>query len=69
MIDFNGNVGGIDSTSGNENERFRYLHFGNTVVPDLSWVREVIGQLVREVEPHVLAAEDRIRSRHLAMTA
>jgi|SRR5580692_6523307 hypothetical protein len=38
---------------GNEGQRYRYAGRNKRTRPDLDWVREAVGQLVRMVEPHV----------------
>jgi HEPN domain len=39
--------------SGNKDHGFRYFNLESCTRPDLSWVREVIPELIRAVEPHV----------------
>ena len=39
--------------SGNKYQGFRYFNLEPTSRPNLSWVREVIAELMRAVEPHV----------------
>jgi hypothetical protein len=39
--------------SGNKDHGFRYFNLESCTTPDLSWVREVIPELIRAVEPHV----------------
>jgi hypothetical protein len=39
--------------SGNKDQGFRYFNLESCTMPDLSWVREVIPELIRAVEPHV----------------
>ncbi len=39
--------------SGNKDQGFRYFNLESGATVDLSWVREVIPELIRAVEPHV----------------
>ena len=39
--------------SGNNKQGFRYFNLESCSMPELSWVREVIAELIRAVEPHV----------------
>jgi HEPN domain len=39
--------------SGNKDHGFRYFNLESCTTVDLSWVREVIPELIRAVEPHV----------------
>jgi hypothetical protein len=47
-----GNIVGL-LEKGNEDQAFRYFDLRSGVMADLSWVREVVGQLLSAVETHV----------------
>ena len=45
---------------GNADQRFRYFNLTTGVIPDVSWTREVVEQLMRAVESHLNAHSGQI---------
>ena len=54
--------------SGNKDHGFRYFNLESCTTPDLSWVREVIPELIRAVEPHVQAHTDTAPGAKMILT-
>ena len=43
--------------SGNKQQGFRYFELQTTTIPELSWTRDTVRELIQVIEPHILSAD------------